>query len=149
VDRLPDNAAHRFHTIQVYARRNDQQTPGDNYYRFRVRVFGSKGMDVRIEKTVNAVPTFVTDSVTLPITFSPGTRYWMRWEALGTSPATTVRMRVWPDGEPEPRNWHAAAVVDEPGLDYAGTSGYRFQTPSVQTTYPVRFSVDDFLYVQR
>jgi len=149
VDRVPDGGPHRFHTIQVYARRNDRLTDGDNYYRFRVRIFGSRTMDVRIEKTVKALPSFVTDSVRLATTFAPGARYLLRWEAIGTSPATTVRMRVWPEAEPEPTTWHAAAVVDERDLDYAGTSGYRFQSPSVQVSWPVRFIVDDFLYTQR
>jgi hypothetical protein len=48
-----------------------------------------------------------------------------------------------------PTIWHASAVVDEPGLDHAGTSGYRFQSPTVQLSWPVRFAVDDFLYVER
>jgi hypothetical protein len=57
---------------------------------------------------------------------------------LGTSPATIVRVRGWQDGVREPRNWHDAAEVIERVLDYAGTSGYRFQAPDQQVAWPVR-----------
>jgi hypothetical protein len=147
VDRMPEEGS--YHTIQVYARRNDRETNGDYYYRYRVHLFGAKPMEVGIEKNVAGVRSFVKGMVTLTTTFSPGVKYWMRWEATGTSPATTVRMRVWQDGEAEPRSWHAATVVDEQRLDYAGTSGYRIQARSGELTLPVRIYVDDFLYEQR
>jgi len=39
VDRAPD-ALNRFHTVQVYARRDDRVNEGFNFYRYRVRTFG-------------------------------------------------------------------------------------------------------------
>jgi hypothetical protein len=146
IDRAPDGGFGKAHTVQVYARRNDRLGDGNNYYRFRVRMLGSNGMDARIEKTVNAVAGFVTDLVKLPMTFVPDRKYWIRWEVIGTSPATTVRMRVWPDGEPEPQVWDASATVDEPALDASGTSGYRLQVANGQLALPVRFTFDDLIY---
>jgi PKD repeat protein len=148
IDRAPD-AASRFHTVQVYARRNDRVSDGNNYYRYRVRVLGTGAMDVRLEKNVNGVPTWLTDITPLDISFSPGTRYWIRWQAVGTSPSTNVRLRVWAEGTPEPTAWHAAAVVDEPALDENGTTGVRFQAPTLdQVNWPVRLVVDDLHYVR-
>jgi hypothetical protein len=90
----------------------------------------------------------VAEPITLNITFSPGTKYWIRWEAFGRSPATTVRMRVWRDGDPEPAEWHASAVIDEPLLDVSGTTGVRFQAPVGQVNWPIRLFVDDLEYVK-
>jgi hypothetical protein len=78
--------------------------------------------------------------------FTPGAKYWIRWEATGTSPATTVRMRVWKDGDPEPTSWPASVIVDEPALDLPGTTGYRFEVGTFQVAWPVTFTVDDLTY---
>src|SRR5688572_28702738 len=59
LNRAPD-AADRFHTVQVYALRNDRVNFGHNYYRYRVRIFGNGTMDVRVEKSVDNSESFVT-----------------------------------------------------------------------------------------
>jgi PKD repeat protein len=146
VDRAPD-ASGEFHLIQVYARRNDRESFGNNHYRFRLRVFGSGKMDVRIEKQIDAAGTWLTDNRPTNLTFSPGAKYWIRWEATGTSPSTTVRVRVWQDGTTEPTTWHASTVHDEPLLDVSGTSGIRVDAPEAgQLNFPIRIFVDDFQY---
>jgi hypothetical protein len=148
IDRAPD-ALRETHSVQVYARRNDRVGDGDFFYRYRVRVFGSNAMDVRIEKNIGIGPisAWLTEPIPLATTFSPGVKYWVRWEAFGKSPATTVRMRVWREGDAEPTEWHASAVVDEPKLDVSGTTGVRFQGPvSGQLNWPVRLIVDDLEY---
>src|SRR5215211_7025736 len=104
VDRAPDGSG-RFHTFQVYARRNDRESEGNNHYRFRVRIFGRGTMDLSIEKQVNGVGSWLIEGVPLDITFTPNAKIWVRWEAFGTSPSTTVRMRVWRDGTTEPTAW--------------------------------------------
>jgi PKD repeat protein len=148
LDRAPDVAS-QFHTVQVYARRDDRVTDGDNYYRYRVRVFGNRAVDIRIEKNVDGVLSFVTDNIPINVTFSPGAQYRVRWQAVGTSPSTTVRMRVWQGGTVEPTTWQASAVVDEPALDDSGTTGVRFQGPGAdQVSWPVRLSVDDLAYIR-
>jgi hypothetical protein len=147
VDRAPDGGLGKFHTVQVYARRNDLLADGNNYYRYRVRILGSGVMDMRTEKNVNGVRTWLNAApVRLPMIFTPGAKYWIRWEATGTSPATTVRMRVWEDGEPEPTSWPASVVIDEPALDLPGTTGYRFEVGTFQVAWPVTFTVDDLTY---
>jgi PKD repeat protein len=146
VDRAPDDST-SFHTVQVYARRNDRLTDGDNYYRYRVRMKRSGKMDVRMEKNVAGTRSFVIpENVALTIRFTPGTKYWIRWEAFGASPTTTVRMRVWQDGTTEPTTWDASAVVAERALDASGTTGIHFEGPQRQINWPVRLSVDDLQY---
>jgi large repetitive protein len=144
IDRAPDGSSSK-HVVQVYARRNDRLSDGDFYYRFRVRV-SRTAIEMRIEKSVNGSTSGVTDVTSIPATFDPAAKWWIRWEAFGTSPATTVRMRVWKDGSPEPTTWHRSAVVNDSRLDQSGTTGVRFQVPSDQVTYPVRLYVDDLQY---
>ena len=149
IDRMPDNPG-RFYTIQVYARRNDLVSDGDNYYRFRVRAFGTGAMDLRVQKNVNSVSAWLSAGRSIPTTWVPGQRYWIRWECLGTSPATALRMRVWADGTPEPTTWRLELNVSEPGLDVPGTTGIRVEGPSAdQVNFPITFSFDDFRYAGR
>jgi hypothetical protein len=147
IDRMPDNP-NRFYTVQVYARRDDRFSDGDNYYRFRVRAFGTGKMDVRVEKNVNTVRTWLVEGERIVTAWSPGRRYWVRWECAGASPSTTLRMRVWADGAAEPSTWQIDAAVDEPALDVAGTTGIRVEGPNAdQVNYPITFSFDDLEYV--
>ena len=149
IDRTPDNPD-RFYTVQVYARRDDRFSDGDNYYRFRVRAFGTGAMDVRLEKNVNAVPTWLVAGTSIPTTWAPNQRYWIRWACLGTSPSTVLHMRVWADGTPEPSAWQVSATVSEPALDIPGTTGIRVEGPNAdQVNFPVTFSFDDLRYVGR
>ena len=123
---------------------------GQNYYRYRVRILGNGTMDVRIEKSVSNTVSSLTNILPANLTFVAGAKYWIRWEAIGRSPSTNVRMRVWQDGVSEPTTWQASAVVNEPRLDAGGTTGFRFQGPSSsQVNWPVRLSVDDLQYNDR
>jgi hypothetical protein len=79
-----------------------------------------------------------------------GEKYWVRWEASGTSPSTAVRLRVWRDGASEPSNWDLEVTIDEPALDVIGTTGFRVEGPSggEQASFPVVFGLGDLEYRQ-
>jgi PKD repeat protein len=147
IDKAPDDPT-GFHTVQVYARRDDSVTDGDNYYRYRVRNFGSGKVDLRVEKNVNGVLTWLLpDSKTVAAVFAPGKKFWIRWECTGTSPATVLRMRLWPDGSAEPSTWAMEVTVNEPALDVTGTTGFRVKTSNTnQVTFPITFSFDNLEY---
>jgi hypothetical protein len=149
IDTPPDRT-NRYYTIQVYARRDDRESDGDNYYRFRVRAYGKGTMDVTVEKNVRGVLTSLTGNVPIAATFKPGQKYWIRWACVGVSPATTLRLRVWADGTAEPTAWALAFTHNEPALDVIGTTGFRASGPNgtEQTTWPVTFSFDDLEYVE-
>ena len=147
IDRTPDNPD-RFYTVQVYARRDDRFSDGDNYYRYRVRAFGTGKMDIRVEKNVHADRTWLVDGIRIPTIWKPDQRYWIRWECIGQSPSTALRLRVWADGSAEPTAWQVETVVNEPSLDVAGTSGIRVEGPNAdQVHFPITFSFDDLRYV--
>jgi PKD repeat protein len=148
IDTPPDNP-NRFYTVQVYARRDDRVSDGDNYYRYRVRAYGHGRMDVRLEKNVAGRTTWLTDNTDVASTWQVGQQYWLRWEATGTSPTTRLRLRVWAKGTAEPTTWDIDATVNEPALDVIGTTGFRVSGPSAdQTSFPVIISVGDLEYVE-
>ena len=142
IGQAPDNP-NRFHTVEVYTRRHAAGAD-ENYYRHSVRAFGTGQIDLRIEKRVNGVNTFVTEPFTISPTWQPGTRYWIRWDCVGTSPTTVIRMKVWQDGSSEPGAWQLTTASDEPALDVEGTIGFRVAPPSAdQVTFPIEYAFDD------
>lgn len=44
------------------------------------------------------------DTVEMPYTITTGVRYWLRMQSAGSY----LRARIWPDGDPEPRDWPLA-----------------------------------------
>lgn len=142
IDRAPDNPT-RFHMVEVYARRHSNGS-GENYYRFSLRAFGTGQIDLRAEKRVSGVSTFLSDPITIGLKWRPDERYWIRWDCLGTSPATVLRMKVWADGSAEPSEWQLVVVSDDASLDLAGALGLRVSPPSEdQVTYPITFAFDE------
>ena len=150
IDTPPDHPS-RYYTVQVYALRNDRESDGDNYYRYRVRAHGNGKMDVRVEKNVRGVDTWLGNNRAIDAVWVPRQKYWIRWECMGTSPATGIRMRVWADGTAEPTGWDVDVTVNEPALDHPGTTGFRVSGPngSEQVTFPVTFRLDDLEYVTK
>jgi trimeric autotransporter adhesin len=138
----------RFFTVETYARRNDLDGDGGFYYRYRVRLFGFGRIDVRLEKRVDNVSTWISDNMVISTVWEPGQTYRLRWEAIGSSP-TAVRFRIWPEGTQEPSAWHVEREVNEPNLDIAGTTGFRFEGPSgsEQTSFPVEIAFGSVEYV--
>jgi hypothetical protein len=149
VDRAPDGGG--FHTIQVYARRDDRFTDGDNYYRFRVRLFQAsqfgRMMDVRLEKNVNGWLQFLTPNIRLNTTFDVNRWYWLRWEAFGSNP-TTLRMKVWAADTAEPSEWTFEERHTEPRLNVEGSTGYRLEGPSNHTSWPVRIKFSELRFAE-
>lgn len=142
IDQRPDNPE-RFHKVEVYTRRRDG-VAGENYYRYSVRAFGTGQIDLRLEKSVEGVNAWVSEPVTIATTWQPGDRYWIRWDALGTSPTAVLRMKLWQHGAPEPSTWQLVVASNEPALDAGGTIGFRVSGPSAdQVTYPITFAFDD------
>jgi hypothetical protein len=145
VNAAPDSAT-RFHTVEAYARRNDHVGDGDNFYRFRVRLFGDGKMDVRLVKSAAGVETWLTDNTAVTVQWQAGKQYWMRWEAVGTSPSTALAMKVWAEGTEEPAAWQVTTTVNAPQLDAPGTTGVRVEASPWSGTRSATFSFDDLVY---
>ena len=143
IDTPPDAG---FHTVSVYARRNDAEgDDGENQYRYSVMADADGTLSIRIEKEVESVHDFLTNQTVVPPTFQADQWYWIRWEATGTAP-THLRMKLWARGNAEPDAWDLDIEHHEPLLDVKGTTGVRVQAPSTQTTFPVTFAFDDLSY---
>ena len=77
-------------------------------------------------------------------TFTADAWYWLRMQAEGIGP-TTLRLKLWKDGNTEPANWHFEQQDSTAALQVGGNIGIRTILSSSNTnTLPYRVSYDDF-----
>jgi hypothetical protein len=67
---------------------------------------------------------------------------WVRGQVVGINP-TTIRLKAWPDGQPEPFIWAYSITDASPSQQAAGAVGLRAYLSSTATNAPVRFSFDE------
>lgn len=73
-----------------------------NHYRYRVRATTSGTWTAAITRVVSGTETALTTDVMIPgVGSGPGATVRLRAEAEGS----VLRLRVWPDGQPEPAEW--------------------------------------------
>lgn len=68
-------------------------------------------------------------------TYTPGRSYHVKVEAVGVSP-TTLRAKVWWDGDPEPEAWFAQGTDNTAGLQVPGTPAYYWVMGGTVTNWP-------------
>lgn len=99
-----------------------------------VRVNSSGGGEVTLQSAIN-VPG---------LTLTAGERLEVRLQVLGTSP-TTLNLKVWKAGTPEPTTWQRTATDATAALQTIGGIGVRAYLSSTSTNAPVIASFDDLV----
>ena len=77
------------------------------------------------------------------VTYVPGAKLNVRFEAVGTNP-TTLRMKAWPAANTEPTAWQLTATDNTSALQTAGSVGIRSYLSGSATNAPVTASVTAF-----
>lgn len=99
-----------------------------------VRVNSSGGSEVALSPAIN-VPG---------LTYAVGDRLNVRLQTTGTSP-TTLNLKVWKAGTPEPAEWQRTATDSTAELQTAGGIGMRAYLSSSATNAPVVVTIDDLV----
>ncbi|GAB4070821.1 hypothetical protein GCM10028777_37230 [Angustibacter speluncae] len=95
-----------------------------------------------VRANASGTETLVSPTVTVPGAFAPGDRVRVRTQVTGTSP-TTLRLKVWREGTPEPAAWTTTASDSTAGLQVAGSITLSTYVSGSATNGPVTVSVDD------
>lgn len=69
---------------------------------------------------------------------------WLRAQVIGANP-TTIKIKAWADGKPEPTGWLYTITDSRPELQQAGSVGLRAYLATSATNDPVLFKFDDLL----
>lgn len=118
------------------------QGAGD--YRAKVRVLPSGAVRLGLASAAanGALTPIVPESVVPGLTYDVGAGLRVRVQADGTSP-TTLRAKVWRDGQPEPSQWFATGTSGVSGLQVPGSVGLHSYLAGSVTNAPVVARFDD------
>ncbi len=117
----------------------------DNYYGARFKLLPGQRVKAVFIKRVNKNQSYVGNETEISReTHTADNWYWVRAQAEDISP-TTLRLKVWRDGTPEPEAWDYEAFDSEDSLQAAGGVGVQSVTHSQANNTPVRYSYDDLV----
>jgi hypothetical protein len=78
------------------------------------------------------------------VTHTAGATLMVHGQMVGTNP-TTIRVNVWPQGQPEPAGWAYSVTDSAAALQTAGAVGLRALLSSAGSNAPVVFTIDNYL----
>lgn len=110
-----------------------------------LRVGGSVGISLVRVNTTGGGEVALTPAINVPgLAYAPGDKLNVRLQVVGASP-TTLNLKVWKAGTPEPSAWQRTAMDATAGLQAAGGIGLRTYLSSTATNAPVTASIDDLV----
>jgi len=125
--------------VHFLARRTAEGTE----YRSKVHFMPSGEVRLQVSSAVNGVTRALGLETTTPLTHAANAFYWVRVQVTGVAP-TTVRMRIWRDGQTEPTTWQFAGTDSTAALQVAGGVGLRGVLGANVTNGATFFSFDDW-----
>ena len=112
-------------------------------YRAQVRLVLGGAIGVQLFRYVGGTLTAIGSEAIVPnVTYASGKALRVRLQAVNTSP-TTLRARLWEDGQTEPTTWLTSASDTTAILQAPGGVGLRTNISPQSTNAPVRFIFDD------
>ncbi|CAN5331081.1 PKD domain-containing protein [soil metagenome] len=115
----------------------------NSLYRARIWVKSTGALNIGFSKLVTTETTLSSVNLASP-TLTPGAVLNVRVQTQGASP-TTLRLKVWPDGSPEPSAWTVTTTDSTAELQDAGVIGIDTSLANTATNAPVKVSVDNLL----
>lgn len=109
-------------------------------YRMRLRLRPDGTVVLHAGRATGSGETQLGFRVLVPgLLYAPGTIVHVRAQAVGAYP-TTIRMRAWADGAPEPLDWGLEVTDSASALQGPGRVGLLARLPASTTDVPVMFS---------
>ena len=115
-------------------------------YQAQARISQTGGVTLRIVRRLAAGDTSLANVVVPGLTYTAGTKLHLRLLAEGEG-TTSLRAKLWVDGQAEPAAWTATATDSTAELQNAGGIGAAGYTPA-STSGPIVFSVSNLLAIE-
>jgi len=113
-------------------------------YLGRIGFDGSGNILLQAARSQDGSITLLGSQVTVPgLRQSPNTFLRVRGQVVGADP-TTIRFKVFADGQAEPTNWQLSITDSTPALQASGAVGFRTYVSSKVTSVPIVFGFDDY-----
>lgn len=106
-----------------YASMLARRVDGSNLYLTKLRFDQSGRVYLQLSRIAGGAEALLTGEVQAAgVAYTPNALLWVRGEVVGTAP-TTLRLKVWAEGTPEPSAWQVTATDSTPALQTAGAPG--------------------------
>lgn len=116
----------------------------NTHYLGRIRLPADGTIRIQAAAEVNGTQTNLGGEKALSgFSQAAGTYLWLKGQVVGTNP-TTIRLKVWVDGQTEPASWLYTVTDSTPELQAPGSVGLRGFLGSTATNAPVLFSFNNF-----
>ena len=112
-------------------------------YAAKIRLATTGGVYVAISRFNATENVVAAEQVVAGLTNTANEVFDVRFTVTGSSP-TTLKVKVWADGTPEPAAYNLTATDSDPSVQGAGGVGVRAYIGAASTDAPVLFSIDDF-----
>lgn len=117
----------------------DTRVDGNNAFRGTLRVNSNGAVFAQLQKLVGGTESAVADGVATGLSAAGEAPLAFRFEVVGS----TLSLRVWAAGDPEPSTWNTTATDSTAALQGAGRVGIRAYTGGPVPNGPVTTSWDD------
>lgn len=129
----------------IYQTVTVRDIPGVGSYRLKVRILSNKDVAATMERVVGGTVTGMTaETVIGQVTGSPSTPVMVRLQATGTS-STSLRAKVYNEGQSEPANWQLNATDNTSALQVSGRVGLSVYLSGSATNNPIWGGFDDLI----
>lgn len=136
VDRIPIGSS-------IWAYLEVRRSSSSAAYRVKLRIGPDAGAYLRVSRITAGLETNLAAEVRLGgVTVAPGSRLRIRGEASGANP-TTLRVRGWVDGQPEPGTWAISVTDATSSLQGPAAVGLASYLSSGATNPPISMRLDD------
>lgn len=123
-----------------------RRVSSNSMYRTNVRGWPSGLVQVSFERINNGSWSRISNYTTAAgVSFAPNSKLNIRTQTIGTNP-TTLRVRVWNEGDPEPSIWHSEVTDSTSRMQSAGAIGFKFLASTSTNNAPIQLKLDN-LYV--
>ncbi|MCD2441001.1 PKD domain-containing protein [Agromyces sp. SYSU K20354] len=111
-------------------------------YRAKLRYSATGVVNVGVARLVGTTETLVANRVLTGYTHTAGATLDVRVRTVSTGPSTTVQVKAWPQGQPEPVDWWVSATDSEPGLQGTGQFAITTYVSGTATNGPIGIGFD-------
>lgn len=116
----------------------------NTHYLGRIRLPADGTVRIQATAEVNGTQTNLGgEKLISGITQIADTYLNLKGQVIGANP-TTIRLKAWVQGQPEPANWQYTVTDTTPALQAAGSVGLRSYLATGATNAPVLFSFTNF-----
>lgn len=118
------------------------RTTAAGEYRAKLRISATGVVNVGIARLLGTSEALIANRVLTGYTHTAGAALDMRVRMTSTGASTSLEVKVWPQGQPEPAAWYVTATDSEPGLQGTGQFALGAYVSGTATNAPVQVGFD-------